>query len=444
MKLGLLLLAAPALAQLTVSFAGPEGETAVDNIATLAMTDPGDTLNTRFRLRNPTGATIRLTALRISGTAFSLDGHPTLPYLVAPDTNVDFTVRFAPAAFGSYSATLQINERLILVRADARLAAVLLVEGEGGWQAIDARYPVDFGRIAANRTASRRFLLRNESASVARVSQILVSGAGFDAEGVIALPAELPPRAEVAFRVQFVPRRTGIFRGQLRVDTRTVLLDGASFDPPLPPSTIELPSDAAESGRQVTGAVRFAEPAEAAGAVRLSLRFQPAAAGTADDMTIQFLPAASRAIEIPVAEGAREVPFVFQTGATAGTIALRLEAGLFPREATLAIPAAAARLQRVEVGREPGAIAVRIEGFDNTRSASRAVFRFTERSGRVHDPIATDVERAFAEHFRESPLGGLFALRLRFPVTGDAAQIVTVQVELQTAVGTAVSGPHAF
>jgi len=444
MRLAFMLAAAPALAQFTITLAGPDGETSVDAIATVGTVDPGDTLETRFRLRNPSSLAIRLTALRISGVAFSLDGQPSTPYVIAPGTNVDFTVRFAPTAFGSYSAALQVNERLILVRGEARLAALLLAEGEGGWQPVDPRYPVDFGRVAANRTVVRRFLLFNEAALPVRVSRVEVSGPNFHLDGDLSLPVDLPPRGEIGFRIRFEPARAGVFRGQLRVDTRVAALDGAAFDPPLPAAVVELPSDAAESGKQITGVVRFAEQVEAAGRVRLTLRFQPAADGTPDDMSVQFLPSASRSIELSAAPGDTRIPFVFQTGATAGLLSLWLESGPVPREARLVIPPAPVRIHVIEAERAPGAILVRLDGVDNTRSASLAVFRFTERNGREHSPIRVDVGSALSGHFRESPLGGLFSMRLRFPVTGDAREVTGVAAEIHNAQGAGHAGPIRF
>src|SRR5262245_11080730 len=123
-------LALSASAQIAVYTLDNSGvvETPVEGFADLGTAQAGDTLDTKFRLRNTGTTNITLTSLRVSGVGFSVQNDPSKPYLMAAGTNVDFRIRFQPSAYGSYSATLIVNDKTYLLRATAPAGVTLRAE----------------------------------------------------------------------------------------------------------------------------------------------------------------------------------------------------------------------------------------------------------------------------------------------------------------------------
>ncbi len=76
-------------------------------------------------------------------------------------------------------------------------------------------------------------------------------------------------------------------------------------------------------------------------------------------------------------------------------------------------------------------------GYDNTYSAGVMTFTFFDTAGLAIDPgaIRTDFTTDFRAFLTKTPAGSTFAARVTFPVTGDATQVVGVEVELTNAAG---------
>ena len=86
----------------------PGSEKPVSTLYQVGSAPVGDRLDTVFRVRNTTQAALTIRTLTIGGTGFSMFGQPSLPHTLAPGLNMDFTVRFAPRDYGSYSANLNV------------------------------------------------------------------------------------------------------------------------------------------------------------------------------------------------------------------------------------------------------------------------------------------------------------------------------------------------
>lgn len=438
------LLAPPACGQLAVHTVNAAGaETLAEGLIDLGRTVVGDTLETRFRIRNTGQATVQLTSLRVSGPAYSLFGHPTVPHPVAPGTNVDFTVRFAPAVFGVYSASLQVNDRALVLRATAEQGVTLLVESAGRWQVVTREQPVDFGRVERGQAVTRRFALSNDGTSSVEVSRLeIVSGLYFAIVPPLNLPWRIDPSLQRTFEIRFAPLRSGIPEAILQLDARTFRLQGVALEPQLPEPRITLLDSDHRSGRQERLQVRLAEPSRTTGTATLTMQFEAAVAGP-DDPGVQLVRGPARMASLNIAEGdtvARwnGVPeVVYQTGTTAGSIVFRVQAGPRTHEERIVIPSAAVQLDGARASRGAGTVEVIVSGFDNARSADQVAFSFFDRADRLItlDPLRAPVADAFSRHYRESTLGGLFQLRAQFPVSGDISQLGSVRVEINNGVG---------
>lgn len=425
----------------TVSANGSESPAPA--LVELGTVPTGDLLDTRFRLRNTGTTTATLQTLRISGPGFSLQGNPTGPQTMTPNFNIDFRVRFQPSTTGIHNAFLTVNDRMIVVRGDSPGSVVIGVDRDGVFERVSNERPVDFGRIEIGSTRVLRFLLRNEASSSLTVSRIRLTGT-FEGPLDLRLPVEIAPGATAAFGVRFAPARALVYRGTLEVDERVIQLEGLAIDAPLP--SADLLFGNAGSGQQATLRILFKAPPLNRGIATLKMTFQPLA-GTQDDPGAVLLPDSKRETSLTIQAGETGRDITFQTGTTAARIRFRLEESgrLLGESAPIEIPAAPVRLSSVRASRQAGSIELLISGFDNARSVSEALFTFHDRSGQpIGSEIRAQVQDAFASFFRESALGGIFQLRAVFPVTGDAAQITGVQVEMRNSAGPARSDRVGF
>jgi hypothetical protein len=197
------------------------------------------------------------------------------------------------------------------------------------------------------------------------------------------------------------------------------------------------------SADQARWSVKLAEPARTGGAGRVRMEVRPSGAGGSDDSSAQFV-TGGRSAEFTFSAGdtavwfGREQSIVYQTGTTAGTIVLTMEAGGYTDQMTLAISPETVRIDKAAAARSGSNLEVQFSGFDNTRTVSEVSFTFYLRSGQALAgmPVRTPVTGAFEQWWQQSRMGGVFSFKAVFPVSGDAQQIGSVDVEIRNASGT--------
>ncbi len=113
-------LLAPAQMKLFVLVEG--AEQAVTGSYQVGVAPAGGHLDTAFRVRNTAQAAAWFQGLTLAGQGFSFAVLPRLPALVEAGAAVDFTVRFAPAGLGSYSAFLSVNGETSILLGSGRAA----------------------------------------------------------------------------------------------------------------------------------------------------------------------------------------------------------------------------------------------------------------------------------------------------------------------------------
>ena len=430
----LLLLPAACIAQLRIYMApqsAPGTETLVPAIHDLGSVAAGDTLETRFRVRNHGVTAASITSLNVAGSGFSVAGQPSLPYTLPPGLNLDLTVRFQARDFGAYSANLSVNGSIVLLRASASAAAVIRANG----QQLTAGSSIDFGRVERDASTAIPFELANITGHPVNVRSVELTGVGFRGENIPGA-VEIAGGTAVAFTLRFEPKTSGVFTGKLIVDGREIRLTGTATEPPFTRPTVVLESFAAESAQQGRVSVRFATPSRAAGNGKLSITFQPSSVAD-NDGAILFPSTGTRTIPLSVAAGDSAARFgdvaeaVFQTGTTAGTIVLVAEIGGYTEQTSIAIAGTAVKLDRSTAVRNGNSLELQLTGFDNTRSTGELTFTFYDRQGRLVQPgaIKADAREDFKRYFDASKLGGTFNLRATFPVAGNASEIESVEVE---------------
>jgi hypothetical protein len=440
------LLPLSALAQLQVFEFDGTNDTSVGALANIGTAAPGDTLETRFHVRNIGDGPAILTTLALSGQGFTITSAPSLPYILAPyvglASEAEFDVDFSPTTAGSFSAFLAVNSISIVLQGTAVPSAILTLSGnpipltEGAM--------VNFGSVAVGASGTQGFVLSNPASASVTVGSVSVSGNGFKGPIGLRTPVQIGSGQSVPFQVSFTPEVGTPYQGTLTVDGRTFALDGQGLDPPLPSASIVFASSVGASAQQNSITIPLASASQVSGNGTLTLAFQPSVAGVTDDAAIQFLSGPLRTATVSIAVGdtsatiGGQSSMAFQTGTTAGTITFTLTLPNATQQSSLTIPAAAIDLDSVTAVALFGSINVAFSGFDNTYSASQLAFTFYDTTGKELPQGAIDVNStsAFQQYFRTTQAGGAFQVLAMFPVSGNQAEIGFVAVQIANSLGT--------
>lgn len=445
MRLATFFLVAPALvfAQLQVSLIRGGAEIAAREVMDLGSVDASDVLEARFRVRNQGTGVATVHTIQVAGARFALKDVPALPTTLAAGASLEFSIRLAPTGPGDYSAVLTVNTISVLLRAKAAAGPVLWLEQGSGLVRLSISDTVHFGAAEAGTVVTRSFRIGNPYATRVEVSELAVQGEAFRMTAPPTLPRWLENGESLSVEVVFAPASVGTHTGRLMMNGRTFALSGTATEPPPPRPQIVLDPASPRSGQQVRLRVRLAERARCAAQGELRVRFEPAQPAWTDDPAIGFVSPAGRMMRFSVEPGADAARFdgreetILQTGATAGRLTIEARLGPHLEQATLALAPLPVVVDAVRVERRAGGLELYLAGFDNARSVSQLVFTFYASSGQTLDPgpIAVDAAAEFRRYFEETTLGGLFALRAAFPVTGDIGKVSGVEIEIRNSAG---------
>lgn len=425
--------AASAQVQLLVVDA-PGSEKSVANLYQVGSAAVGDRVDTIFRIRNTSQASLVIRTLTLGGTAFSMFGQPSLPHTLAPGLNMDFTVRFSPRDFGSYSANLSVNGSALLLTGTSAAAPILSADGN----ALQSGSSVDLGLVERGTTSSKSFHLENTTSERVLVQTATLTGKYFRLAQQLSLPIELAPHTSADFDIVFAPEASGVFQGALALDGRTYRITAASNEPPFPKPAIVVDLPNPTSGQQGRVSVRFGQASRAIGSGKLAMTFQPSVASSVDDDAVKLL-RGERATTFSVQEGT-DTPvseLTFQTGTTAGTIVFTAEVGGWSVNTSVVIAPERIRIDKTRAVRNGSMLEIEITGYDNTHAPGQLSFTFYTSKGSVVQPgaITVDSSSEFRKYFEKSTFGGAFTLKAVFPVAGQITDIGSVEVELANASG---------
>jgi hypothetical protein len=435
-----------ALAQLQVFQFDGTNYTAAGPVVNVGTTGPGDTIITRFRVRNMGGGPVVLQMLSLSGEGFSIQSAPSLPYTlspyVGPASETEIDTNFTPTIIATYSATLAINSVSIVLQGTAAPTATVTLTSGG--TPLSPGAAVNFGSVAVGTTQTQGFVLSNSGTVNITVGSLAVSGAGFQGPIGITAPVQLGPGQTASFQISFSPASGTLAQGVLTIDTQTFKLTGQGLNPPLPSASIVFASSIGASAQQNSISIPLARASQVSGNGTLTLAFQSSVTGVSDDPAIQFLSGPLRVATVSISAGATsaeiggQASMAFQTGTTAGTITFTLalnDSGT--QQSKLTISPSPIILDSFTAVRQYGALDVAFAGFDNTYSASQLAFTFYDLKGLPLSQGAIDVDAAgsFQQYFASTQAGGSFALLATFPVTGDATQIGFVSAQVTNSAG---------
>ena len=459
------LLPISALAQLQLFVFDGTNETPVGAVLNAGSAGPGETVTTRFRVRNSGTASATLQSLSLAGTGFAFSAAPSLPYILAPYTGspvseVEFDVAFSPTSVASYSAFLAVNTINVILNGTGTPAAVLTLAGSNIPFAAGAI--IDFGSVPSGATKLLTFDLSNPSGISVTVDALTVTGTGFKGPIGATAPITVAPGQIVSLKIAFQPTSGQASQGTLVLDQRSFVLTGQGLSPPLPSATIVFGSSPGLSADQNNVSISLAAKSQVSGTGTLTMTFQPSVKGVTDDPAVQFLTGPLRRATVAISPGDTMAMFdggqsdlAFQTGATAGTITmvLTLNGSTTPAaQATLTIAPAAVSIQTATAIRLLGPVVVNgivggvsaggevdvsVTATDNTYTASQVAFTFFDKSGAPMSPgtIQEDATSEFQSYFAATQTGGAFALLAKFPVIGDVTKIIGATVAITNSVG---------
>jgi hypothetical protein len=337
----------------------------------------------QFRLLNIGNATSILDVLAVAGSGFTLTGGPALPATVAPQQSVAFTVVFQSAGAGSYSASLDSVGISVLLTATVPVELTCLLSTGGATQPLGAA-TVSFGIVQQGSAVTQHVVLLNQTNVALVVPALAATGAGFTLSGSTPGGILLQPVQSAGFDVQFSPVMAGLANGSLLVGSRSYLLSGTGTPPPLPAPQLSVALVQALSAQQGTVTVNLSQASGTSGSGTVTLAFQPAVAG-ATDPAIAFATGGQTAgftFSAGDSQGqfGTQTSVAFQTGSTAGNLAITVQLGSQTDQQTIVILPAAVSETAAQATRGTGTIEVDVAGFDNTRSAGTVSSRSLTRT----------------------------------------------------------------
>jgi hypothetical protein len=446
----------PAAPQLQVfQIIGTTETPVLGTLVNVGTTGPGDTIETRFRVRNTGAGPAILQTISLAGDGFTILAAPSLPYTlspyVGPASEAEIDIDFSPTIVASYSANFLINAMNFVLQGTALPSAVVTVGSST--TPLSAGATVNFGSVDVGQKQTETFVLSNSGTANINIATLAVSGADFVGPIGLSAPVQLAPGQTASFQVSFTPKSGPAAQGVLTVDTRTFNLTGQGLTAPPPSASLVFASTVGASAQQNSISIPLASASQWSGTGTLTLAFQSSVAGVTDDPAIEFLSGPPRIATITVSPGdtsaaiAGQSSMAFQTGTTAGTITFTLTLNNASQQTTLTIPHAPINLDEdtFSAVRLYGSLNVSFGGFDNTYSASQLAFTFYDLTGKVLPQGAIDVDaaNAFKQYFSTTTAGGMFQVLAEFPVTGSSALIgyVTAQITNSEGASTALQIP---
>ncbi len=197
------------------------------------------TAQAAFNITNTGSGTGVVTAISISGSAFSLSGLPLFPQNVAAGLTLQVQVLYKPTAVGSDTGQIQVTFgsgapvtiNLQGSGSSPSLTYQLLQNGTPATIAPGGTVPFPNTNVGQNSSVVVRVL--NAGNSSGTVSSINLSGQGYQLTNVPALPQTLAPNASLTFTLTFSPAQPGTVTGSLFINSDVLVLSGVGLGPQL-------------------------------------------------------------------------------------------------------------------------------------------------------------------------------------------------------------------
>ncbi|MCZ2157624.1 MAG: hypothetical protein LC114_27630, partial [Bryobacterales bacterium] len=377
----------------------PNGETL--DINELVRSFPDNyLLHLRFELRNPAGnPPTPVSIFRLQNTVSQGAFTPLwnmLPGMVASGGKYTFEIAFVPPKPQEYKAILAVDNLVYTLRASASARTVMYERDTLGERQLGNGSTSEFGKVVLGQSYVKSFKITNPpGAQTAIIAPPALDGeiSIWTLRNVPTSNRTVPPNGVYEFDVEFHPVRAGLISASLSVDGRTIKLVGEGMageasDFHLLSTTTELDSDSEAEAR-----IELVSPAARAMTGTLALIFERDTGGIElpEDTVIRFIENGARSLGFTIPAGDTKAQFGdrrvdaarFKTGTTSGKIRLVATLGPWEHDLQFSIRSDAPKLVSGGIERGLGKLEVSVRGFDNTRSATGAVFRFFDGNGQA-------------------------------------------------------------
>ncbi len=228
-------------------------------------------------------------------------------------------------------------------------------------------------------------------------------------------------------------------------------LTGTAFNAPLPTPMLQFDTNTPQSGQQITLTMGLPTPSATTVVGSINLAFLPdssVAGFVSDDPAVTFVATGARSAPFSIPANSTQAMFngqtgvVFATGTTAGKITFTVATGA----QITGDPTTSVTLAQIPVFIDnaaataiAGALNVQVWGFDDTYSTGPMSFTFLDNVGNAigAGAIAADFSSNFKTYFAGAKNGSAFAMLVSFPITGNAAEVGSVNVKMTNSAGTA-------
>jgi hypothetical protein len=182
-------------------------------------------------LTNIGGSGITVTQASVTGAGFSITGL-TLPTTLAPAQSISLSVKFSPAATGTFSGQVTFSSNA----SNPTLAVPLSGTAPAPGQLSANPSSIGFGNVLVGNSQSAFVTLTNSGGSDITISQAVASGTGFSLSG-LSVPITLAAGQSTSFTAGFAPTLAGNLTGSIAITsnapnpTLSIPLSGAGVTP---------------------------------------------------------------------------------------------------------------------------------------------------------------------------------------------------------------------
>ncbi len=166
---------------------------------------------------NTTSSSVTISQVVVTGSSFQLDGG-SFPLTLASNQSATIAIRFVPQNSGKPSGSLAISST-----ASAPISVALAGQSVNAGQLSVNPSPISFGNVMLGGSQTRSATLTNSGGSDLTISEVAVSGNGFQVSGMN-LPFTLPANQSTNFSVTFTPKSSGNQSGTISVTTSASLV----------------------------------------------------------------------------------------------------------------------------------------------------------------------------------------------------------------------------
>jgi hypothetical protein len=206
--------------------------------ATIAFpkTQVGSTAGGSLIIANVGTAAGAVTSIAITGSAFNTQSLPLLPVSVAAGAQLTLPLIYTPAGIGTDSGTLQVvagGRAFTANMSGSGIAAQLQFQVTAGGQTTSVNplgtVPIPDTPLGSTSTITVAFT--NIASTAASISNISVSGSGYQLAGVPPLPLNVPAGGSATMSFTFTPAQPGTSSGALTIGTSSFTLAGRVLGP---------------------------------------------------------------------------------------------------------------------------------------------------------------------------------------------------------------------